>query len=336
MIGIISISKQGNALASRLSGLLGNSTCYTLEKWNLPDFTPIRGSLKDFSCELFIKHESLIFIMASGIVVRSIAPWIKDKTTDPAIVVIDDKGKNVISLLSGHWGGANALCESIASKIAANPVITTASDVNNLPSVDMLALSKGLVIDSMEDAKRITAMIVNGEHVELVDDSGVFNKSLMPISGEEYAGKIIITNRQNIKEHKPYAKLIPKNIVLGIGCKKDTEAKGLIDFVNDTIKHFNIDKRSINTIASISIKKYEKAILEAADKINCQLKFYDVETLQKVDHLFEGSGFVRSVVGVSSVSATAAYIAGKQKGVFIVEKEIRNGMTISIFEQKIA
>lgn len=334
MIGIISISKQGNALSAKLARLLGNSVCYTLPKWNLSDFSPIKGKLKDFVGEIFHEHESLIFIMASGIVVRSIAPWIKDKKTDPAIVVLDDKGENVISLLSGHLGGANALCSHIASKISAHPVITTASDVNKLPAVDMMAKSKGLCIDSMEDAKHITAMIINQEKVELVDDFEIFNLSIMPIPDGESTGKIIISNRKNITEDKPFAKLIPKNIVLGIGCKKDTDPGELFKFINDTLTRFNIDERSIKTIASISIKESEKAILIAADKLNSPLKFYSAETLQKVDNLFEGSAFVLSTVGVASVSTTAAYIAGKESGTFLVKKEMRNGMTISIFEQK--
>ena len=334
MIGIISISKQGNALSAKLAGLLGNTTCYTLAKWNLPDFLPINGKLKDFCGEVFHKHESLIFIMASGIVVRSIAPWIKDKKTDPAVVVIDDKGKNVISLLSGHLGGANSLCQHIAAKISAHPVITTASDVNKLPSVDMLAKSKNLTIDSMEDARHITAMIVNRENIELVDDFAIFNKTVMPIPDGESAGKIIITNRKKVNESKPHAKLIIRNIVLGIGCKKDTEPTHLFDFVNDTIERYNIDIRSLKSIASIALKENEKAILEVAEKLNCQLKFYSAETLQKVDNLFEGSAFVLSTVGVASVSTTAAYVAGKEQGNFIVKKDKRNGMTISIFEQK--
>lgn len=335
MIGIISLSKQGNALSTKIAGLLENTTCYTLAKWKQPHFTPIEGTLTDFCGDAFRKHDSLIFIMACGIVVRSIAPWIKNKSTDPAIVVIDDNGTNVISLLSGHLGGANALTIDIANKIAAHPVITTASDINHLPSVDMMAKSKNLVIDSLNDAKIITAMIVNRENVELVDNYGFFSNTLIPVTEGQSVGKIIVSNKCKINEPIPFAKLIPQNIVLGIGCRKGIAPANLFDFINNTLERYNLDKRSIKTIASITLKENEAAIIEAREKLNCQLQFFRTETLRKVDNLFEGSAFVHSTVGVASVSTTAAYIAGKKSGSFIVKKEIHEGMTLSIFEQKI-
>ncbi len=144
MIGIVSISIQGNELALKIASQVDKATCYTLPKWNNPKFKQIKGKLSEFCEELFFEYEALIFIMATGIVVRCIAPLIKDKEKDPAVIVIDDAGKNVISLLSGHLGGANELCIQIAKSISANPVITTASDVNQLPSVDMMAKSKEL------------------------------------------------------------------------------------------------------------------------------------------------------------------------------------------------
>ncbi len=333
MTAIISLSKHGNTLAKRLSGMLNNGTCYTLPKWNLHGFSTIEGKLKDFCGKLFQNYDSLIFIMASGIVVRSIAPWLKDKRTDPAVIVIDDKGHNVISLLSGHLGGANALALKISTLISANPVITTASDVNKLPSVDMLAKENGLVIDSMEDAKTITAKIINGENIELADDSGILQQSLMAVPDGQSTGKVIVTNKLEIKEIVPFVKLIPQNIILGIGCKKNTSPEKLEAFIFNTCKRFNVDTRSIKTIASISIKDGEEAIMRIANKLNCQLKFFNAETLKTVDDKFQGSAFVLAKVGVSSVSTSAAYLAGKKSGQFIVQKEIEDGMTLSIFEQ---
>ena len=333
MIGVISISKQGNTLAANIKNLLGNCTCYTLSKWKAEGFSVVNGTLKDFCKELFDKYDSLVFIMATGIVVRSIAPWLKDKTTDPAIVVIDDRGKHVISLLSGHLGGANALSTKIAALISATPVITTASDINQLPSVDMLAQSKGLLIDSMEKAKTITAMIVNHQQVDLVDDTGIFTPNTLPATKDVCEGKIIVSNKIITSQSIPYVKLIPKNIILGVGCRKNTDAQKLLLFIKDAIRHFQIDERSIKTMASISIKKNEEAILKAAENLNCALQFFNTETLQKVDYLFEGSDFVQATVGVGSVSTTSAYVAGNKTGTFIVKKQVKEGMTLSIFEQ---
>ncbi len=330
---IISISKQGNQLASRLGNQLEQTSCYTLTKWEQEGFLPIEGKLGYFCETLFKKYEALVFIMASGIVVRSIAPWIKSKTSDPAVVVIDDRGQHVISLLSGHLGGANALTLKIAAAINAHPVITTASDVNHLPSVDMLAKQHGLIIDSMKNATTITAMIVNGENVVLDDPYHILPKDILPIKQGEKSGSVIVSNHLLINTNKPFVKLIPQNIVLGIGCKKDTGSISLWEFIIENLKELNIDLQSIKAIASIDVKSDEKAILDAALRLECNTTFYSAEQLQEVDHLFEGSDFVKSTVGVGSVSTTAAYTAGNKNGRFLLKKKKKDGMTLSVFEQ---
>ncbi len=296
-------------------------------------FLPIEGKLGDFCETLFNKYDALVFIMASGIVVRSIAPWIKSKTSDPAVVVIDDRGQHVISLLSGHLGGANALTLKIAATINTHPVITTASDVNNLPSVDMLAKEHGLIIDSMKDATTITAMIVNGENVVLEDPYHILKNDILPIKQGDKSGSVIVSNHLLINTKKPFVKLIPQNIILGIGCKKDTGSLSLWEFIIENLKELNIDLQSIKAIASIDVKSDEKAILDAALRLECNTTFFAAEQLQEVDHLFEGSAFVKSTVGVASVSTTAAYTSGNKNGRFLLEKKKRDGMTLSVFEQ---
>lgn len=333
MTGIVAISKQGVALAKDLSGMLGDSVCYTLPKWNQEGFEPIQGRLDEFCGELFERHRSLVFIMATGIVVRSIAPYIKDKRYDPAIVVLDEKGKNVISLLSGHLGGANALTHQIAGMLKANPVITTASDVNNVPSVDMLATSHQLRIDSMHDAKVITAMIVNGEAVEVLDEAHILKHPVLDkhINGT-LKGRIIITNKGKVKDDLPYAKLIHQNIIIGVGCKRNTLSHHLLQFAMEVLSTYNLDERSIKAIVSVDLKSDEKAIEELVHHFNCASEFFSVSDLQRVEHLFQTSDFVKKTVGVGAVSAPAAFLAGKERGNFITEKIKKNGMTISVFE----
>ncbi|PID89484.1 MAG: cobalt-precorrin 5A hydrolase [Bacteroidia bacterium] len=331
MTGIISISKQGNILAAQLSELLDSSLCYALEKYNKGNCLPIEGRLKTFCGSLFEKHDALIFIMATGIVVRSIAPWIRHKTKDPAVLVIDDKGTHVISLLSGHLGGANALTLKVAELISAKPVITTSSDVNKRTSVDMLAQKYGLLIDSMSDAKDITAIIVNGGTVALDDDCQIINEPIRQEAGTTI-GKIIVSNKAHIAEQLPFVKLIPKNIILGLGCRKGILPSKFMDFINDTLKVHNIDKRSIRLIASIDVKKEERAILEAGKTLNVPCQFYSAESLQEVDDLFEGSAFVKQTVGVASVSTCSAYTAAKKSGIFLAKKIKKEGMTISIVQ----
>lgn len=333
-IGIVSITLQGNELALAIAKQLDNSRCYTLAKWNDNRFNTIPSKLADFCPSLFAEHDALIFIMASGIVVRSIAACIKDKLSDPAILVIDDKGLNVISLLSGHLGGANALTHKIAQLINANAVITTASDVNNLPSVDMLAQQFGLKIESMSDAKNITAMLVNGKRVTLTDSEGYVSTNLMPNSQTKVEGEIIVSHNRQLQSRYPFVQLIPQNIILGIGCKRNTDSQKLINFIEEKCRELNIHSKSIRLIASIDIKADEKAIIDAATHLNCTLQFYSAKQLSEVDHLFDGSEFVRQQVGVGSVSTSAAYYAAKKDGEFILKKCKKDGMTLSILQQK--
>jgi len=332
MTAIISITKQGNVLAQKLTSSLKPCTCYTLDKWNDGSSISIEGGLKEYCKTLFEMHEKLLFIMATGIVVRCIAPYIRDKTIDPAIVVVDDKGTYAISLLSGHIGGANAFTQKIAEAIGAKPVITTASDIHNLPSVDMLALEYNLTIDSMNDAKIITAMLVNNLKVLLEDECKILPMNNFETIDNDCDGAIIITNKLKVKNSKPFVKMIPKNIVIGVGCKKDTDPTQMIHFISDICNKVNIDTRSIKKIASVSIKSEEDAIWKSSEYFNAALTFYDTATLKTVDHLFQGSSFVLGKIGVGSVSSTAAYLAGNKSGKFLVTKEISNGLTVSVFQ----
>ncbi|WP_068473977.1 cobalt-precorrin 5A hydrolase [Saccharicrinis aurantiacus] len=334
MTAIISITEQGNQLALKLSKFLNQATCYTLPKYASDDLKPINGKLKDFCAELFSTYNNLVFVMATGIVVRSIAPHLRSKTTDPAVIVLDEKGNNVISLLSGHLGGANALTQQIAAHLNSNPVITTASDVNQLPSVDMLAQEHGLIIDSMVDAKDITALIVNRKNVVISDPFHILPPLSLSADKKDIEGKIIVSNRDKQNEDIPFVKLIPKNVILGMGCKKDTPTEQCLLFIKATLNKYNIDKRSIALIASIDVKENEQALIESAAHYKCPFKCYGADVLQTVESLFEGSDFVKQTVGVTSVSAPAAYIAGNKQGRFICEKERQNGITISIFEVK--
>lgn len=156
-IGIASFTERGARLADRLEAEFGRKCL----------FLRYSGQLRQWCRECFASADGIIFIGACGIAVRTIAPFLKSKTTDPAVLVIDEAGRFVISLLSGHLGGANEFAVAAAKKIGAVPVITTASDVSGRPAVDVFAKKNHLTIGSMQDAKRIAAALVGGETVLL-------------------------------------------------------------------------------------------------------------------------------------------------------------------------
>ncbi|MBP6610722.1 MAG: cobalt-precorrin 5A hydrolase [Paludibacter sp.] len=335
MWALITVTANGLDLAKKLRLAFPDTDIYTLEKWKTDDCKLIEPDLKTCVGEIFSQYKALIFIMATGIVVRSIAPYLVHKTTDPAVVTLDDKGQFVISLLSGHLGGANEVTNLVADVLGATAVISTASDVNKVVSVDMLAKSLDLQIESMDDAKKITAMAVNGAEI------GWLNATLLSISNplglinaENAEGLIVVSNKKQITLNKPYAQLIPRNIYLGIGCRRGVEPAKMIQFVTKQLSELDIHPASIAQIASVDIKSDELAILQTAAHFAVDTLFIEREHIKLLDAEFTSSSFVESTIGVSAVCEPCAFIAGQKKGAFLLRKTAFEGMTLAVFESE--
>ncbi len=288
------------------------------------DAIPIEDSLKEELKKAFNKYQFLVFIMASGIVVRMIKDLIKSKDIDPAIVVIDEKGQFVYSLLSGHLGGANNLAKEISEIIGAVPVISTASDVTNKIAVDTIAMEIDGQIKNLKEATKVTSLIVNDEKVNLL-----LPNNLIINNKNSSAGAIIISNRNKIEISQIY----PKNLVVGIGCKKETEFNDLLDALLNLFEKCNLSRKSIKHFATVDLKKDEEAIKKLADFFHKKLLIVDRDEIGKIEDNFVGSDFVKEQIGVKAVSAPCAYLTSNKQGDFIVEKEIYKGITISIYEE---
>lgn len=332
MWGIIAITQNGLALAKKLKAQFPNSVIYTLTKWHDEDCTPIEPDLSTFTAQLFDRHKTLVYIMATGIVVRSIARHLVGKTVDPAVVVLDEKGQFAISLLSGHLGGANAVASEIAGAMGATAVITTASDVQGMPSVDMIAQKHQLIIESMHDAKTLTAMTVNGQKVGWKNDSLLNLPCYYPCDEIDAEGLVVVSNRTDLAEKVPFAQLIPQNIIVGVGCRRGIPGQQIIDFVTEQLKLNSISEMSIRQLASIDIKSDEQGVLDAAAHFGVSAVFVETAEIEKIEQDFSSSAFVKSQVGVSGVCEPAAFIAGGRAGEFISRKKSKEGITVAIFE----
>ena len=184
--------------------------------WSSDQSRPTGSNFNEFISKIFHEYDILVFIMASGIVVRSIANLIINKTQDPGILVMDEKGKYVISLLSGHLGGANDAARLLSEKIGSEPVITTASDVIGSMAVDNLAMLLGCEIDNMSTAKEITSNIVNGYKIGIFTEIPInfpIPDNIKKINNleeiDEYSGIIIVSNKI-ISVPKPHVRLVQK------------------------------------------------------------------------------------------------------------------------------
>lgn len=330
-VAIIGLSLGGSKKAKYLRDKTGYDLYLSLKHKEKVQSDNYFEDLDKLVENLFASYDAIIFIMAIGIVVRKISPYIKNKTVDPAIIVMDEKFKNVIPILSGHIGGANDLSLAIASIVGANPVITTASDVLNKMAVDSFSMKYDLVIDNMVDAKDITARIVDNLKVGLYSSypyeykaSNVYRVDSL----DKYKYNIIISSK-NIKKDNSVL-LIKKELVLGIGCRKDTCPLKLEKTIINFLKDYNYHIKAIKKLATVDIKKDEKAILTFSKKYNIELEIISREEIKKVEDRFESSAFVKKTIGVGSVSEPVAYLSSN-KGECLVKKHKLDGITLSIF-----
>ncbi|MCT4607384.1 MAG: cobalt-precorrin 5A hydrolase [Marinisporobacter sp.] len=339
---IITLTKGGMKLGLNLLESIDGAVLYVHPKFYIAgeNIKKIHGKMATFTEEIFYQYKCLIFIMSTGIVVRSIAPFIQDKKTDPAVVVLDEKGKNVISLLSGHIGGANLHTKKIAKILNANPVITTASDVNELIAVDTLAMVLDCEIEDFQDATKVTAHIVNDEKIGLISDrmiNLVLPKNIVKINKDQihegFKGLIYI-NDKIIENDIIYDSVIlrPKRIILGIGCRRGKSEEEILSAIEDSLKDLNVSKKSIKHIATVDIKKDEEGLIGAAKSLKVPLMIVDREDIKKVEDQFKESEFVRKQIGVGAVCEPVAFLTSKN-GKMIQKKKIYDGITIAVFRE---
>ena len=329
-VAIISVSDKGKELA------------LTIKKHLDDDSTVIRADLfhKDVKKYLkiaFYEYDAIVAIMASGILIRSIAPYIKSKTTDPAVINIDDNGNFVISTLSGHLGGANKLTNKIATLIDATPVITTSSDINNRLGIDVLASDLYLSIDKPKEILFFNKAILDGQKITLTMKNE--KKYLLNyLEKNTLEMDVSLVNCDSVSEdeikvgldgHEIILK--EKKMVVGIGCRRGKEYEKIHEGFSKSINELNIDASRVNQLASAEIKKDEKGILKLSEKLNIPVNFVDMERLK----LFESqdvqkSEFVKSKFGIYGVCEPSALITAGFDSKLIYKKTSYDGVTIAV------
>ena len=298
------------------------------------------GGLSEWTKTAFSRDDALIFVGACGIAVRAIAPYVRDKFHDPAVVCVDEAGQFVIPLLSGHVGGANRLAETVASGIGAVPVVTTATDVEKKFAVDVFAKDHGLVIADRKLAKEISADILAGEPVGVFSDFGFSEWKRIPggLFKERICKRNIwITVSGKEKKGIPadrVLRLIPRCTALGIGCKRGIPVEKVRAAVEKAVERNGIDLRSIFAIASIDIKKQEQGIIDFAKELQVPFLTFSSEELNGQPGDFSESEFVKKTTGTGNVcerSAVAACRLGVQASDcrILFRKEAGDGVTVA-------
>jgi cobalt-precorrin 5A hydrolase/precorrin-3B C17-methyltransferase len=281
---------------------------------------------------LWAKRRAFVFIMATGIVVRTIAPLLKDKKTDPAVIVLDEKAHHVISLVGGHLGGANELAREIASRLGTEPVITTASDVNNLPSIDLWAKNNGLVIETWDTLPRVAARLMNEESLRVYSESDIALPVEFALEKDPRHADILITKKQRVEICGSCVKdqlyLRPRNLVVGIGCNSDTEASEIEDVVRTVLLEHNLSFLAIHLLATIDIKAAEPGVLEFAAKYGFPLRSFPARQLNAVRGI-KKSEAVFQATGANAVAEPAALLASGSINP-LVPKQKSGNVTVAV------
>ena len=292
---IISITTNGARLAEKISAKIGGQTFAKGRNF---------GKLSDLVDEIFGKFDGLIFICAAGIVVRMIAPHIVSKLSDPAVLVVDERGQNVISLLSGHVGRANELAVEVAKAIDANPVITTATDVAGKFSVDAISSKLGLVPEPKEAIKAINAAILRGEDVFVT------------------AGDVRLN-------------LIPQNLIAGVGCRRGTSSLKIFEAIQRACAMIHQPIERVKLLASADAKKDEVGLTSLAEVMGLEVKFFSALELQKKidEYKLAESRFVKRTIGVGNVCEAAA-LCCVESARFALPKTTFKGVTVALLWER--
>lgn len=263
------------------------------------------GSVMRWAEEAFPASDALVFIGACGIAVRAIAPHVKDKTTDPAVIVMDELGRHVIPILSGHIGGANALAGEIAARTGAACVITTATDLNGVPAVDEWAVKNGCAIENPRAIAKVSAAALAGREVGVM----ITERTLQP----PFPATLILR---------------PRTLVIGTGCMRGVEAELYEQCVMGFLKSAGVSLLSVRAIATIAQKANEPALLYFTQKYRLPLFTYPAEALRAVPGRFSHSDYVEQTVGVGNVCERAACLASG--GRLLIGKTRYPGITLAL------
>ena len=277
--------------------------------------------------ERFADSDALVFIGATGIAVRAIAPHVRDKFSDPAVVSVDEAGQFAVPMLSGHVGGANDLAREVAAAIGARAVVSTATDVNGLFAVDEWARKQGLALVERQIAKEVSACLLDGGTVGFASDIAV--EGALPSGVEEGPHELGIKVGLDTADC-PFGHtlhLVPRVVTVGVGCKRGTDAAALEAFVCGALANAHVSPAAVARVASIDVKRDEGAVLALARALGCEPVFYSAEQLAAVEGIFASSDFVRAAVGVDNVCERAAVAGGAR---LIGGKEAHEGMTVAL------
>ena len=316
-VHLIAFTDKGEALAKRIAGIYPG------------DVLRSHGSeaRRNWTEDNFKTGNVLIFVGAMGICIRTIAPYVKDKTTDPAVIVVDEAANHVIPVLSGHLGGANSFAQALAEELGSEAVLTTATDVNGLFAADEWARRNGLKVVNTRRIKYVSSALLAGKTVKVSSDARM--------SGEIPQGIVMTDTQPDLyigwkTTGDNVLCLVPPMCVLGIGCRRNTPFETLDEGMENFIREHGIRKEAVKAVATIDLKKDEEGLIKLCVENGWDFITFSSEELSALQGTFTASSFVSSVTGVDNVCERASLLASGEGGKLEVNKCAGNGMTFAM------
>ena len=353
-------------LAKKLENISGAEIITKVKCEALPEVS-MKETVKACVDEYFEQVDAIVFVTASGIAVRSVAEHLAHKSEDPAIVCMDECGKHVISLVSGHAGGANALTQMLADVMWATSVITTATDVEGRFSIDDYAREHNLVVTDWAKAKAISAeVLATGAEPVWIEEPAVTQgeekraceickeqkstgidgcKNRVDVKRLQIGSHQVIITPKDVPVDAQTLQLIPRCIVAGVGCKKGTSVDKIEHAVQDAFAKAGLRMEALCVVASIDLKKNEVGLLEFCETRKVPFKTYAAEELRAVPGIYSASEFVSGVTGVDNVCERSAVkyasehatnqgepLLGRQAkhGELLLRKQAHGGVTVAL------
>ena len=321
---IISFTEKGYELSRTIADALPCHDVHLMFKGSAKEDRDIAANDQPLPeiCRLAFENGiPLIFIGAAGIAVRSIAHFVKGKLTDPPVIVIDELGRFVIPILSGHMGGANELASEISAATGAVPVVTTATDINGAFSVDLFAKENGLGIVNREGIARVSSSALEGRPVTISIKDYPPKESVDVLISDESMPDVASI------------RLCPKKYAVGIGCRRGKSCEEIREAAETVLAEYGIKISEAGCIATIDIKKDEKGLRQLSQAWRVPLITFDAGILAAVPGEFSSSVTVKETVGVDNVCERAAVLAAGQGSELIIKKTAINGVTVAAAEK---
>ena len=351
-IAIMAITKHSVALSQKLRDLLSGADLFIPDKFasqvSGDRATLFNEKVSEKLGELFTSYDNLVLFISLGATVRMLAGHLKDKRYDPGVVVVDDRGRFAISVLSGHLGGANALARRVADLLGAQPVITTASDVGETIAVDLFGRELGWRMESDVHVTQVSAAVVNEEPVGVLVETGEAGwwpvGKALPASVRVYAtldelaaanpnAALIVTDRLLGESYAPLLKKAvvyrPRSLVVGVGCKRGATADEIDTLVRQTMVEAGLSMKSVRNLASIDAKRGEPGLEEVARRLGVPVAYFTAEQLNAVEGVENESKAARAAVGAKGVCEPAALLsAGVAR--LLVSKRKTTSVTVAV------